>query len=242
MSLSILSPTTLGQGATVMSGIVPFSLDLVLRSQLTSPAGLLNPVQTTLLVSSNGVTWYPAAIATHKLFSSSYEAFRACDHATDPIPDLISYSTTGAISRNVGKQSVVEASWLYAMLMCQGPPDGGSCTVSAWADSGLLSGDAIVALTDGPTINIDLALGNTFAATLGGNRTLNPINAHGGKRFVLYLTQDSTGSRTVTWWSTIKWPGGTAPTLTTTPGKQDVFLFTETAAGAWDGFTAGQNL
>jgi hypothetical protein len=38
----------------------------------------------------------------------------------------------------------------------------------------------------------------------------------------LVLVQDSTGSRTVTWSTTIRWAGGTAPTLTTGGTKADV--------------------
>jgi hypothetical protein len=46
----------------------------------------------------------------------------------------------------------------------------------------------------------------------------------------------------VTWWSGIKWPGGTVPTLTATASKADIFTFIKTGAGAYYGFAAGQNL
>ena len=46
-----------------------------------------------------------------------------------------------------------------------------------------------------------------------------------GQLFALKLKQDGTGSRAVTWFSTIKWPGGTIPTLTTTAGHSDWFCF-----------------
>jgi hypothetical protein len=46
-----------------------------------------------------------------------------------------------------------------------------------------------------------------------------------GTEYFVYLTQDGTGSRTVTWPGTVKWPAATAPTLTTTAGKTDVFAF-----------------
>lgn len=39
---------------------------------------------------------------------------------------------------------------------------------------------------------------------------------------ILKLAQDATGSRTVTWPATVKWSGGTAPTLTTTASKIDL--------------------
>ena len=63
-----------------------------------------------------------------------------------------------------------------------------------------------------------------------------------GQPFILRLIQDGTGSRTVTWFSTINWAGGSAPTLTTTASAWDVFGFITTAADTYDGFVIGQNL
>jgi len=53
---------------------------------------------------------------------------------------------------------------------------------------------------------------------------------------VLRLQQDVTGGRVPTWFTTIKWAGGTTPTLTTTANKADVFGFLCTSAGNYDGF------
>jgi hypothetical protein len=44
-----------------------------------------------------------------------------------------------------------------------------------------------------------------------------------GDKIVIDLVQDGTGTRTVTWFTTIKWVGGTVPTLTTTINKIDTF-------------------
>ena len=75
------------------------------------------------------------------------------------------------------------------------------------------------------------------------NRILALQNETVGQIFILRLIQDGTGSRTVTWFSTIKWAdGGSEPTLTTTGGKTDVFGFIVTSSGNYDGFVIGQNL
>lgn len=100
----------------------------------------------------------------------------------------------------------------------------------------------IVTATDGGTVTFNLANGNTQQVTLGGNRTLAISNAKVGQAFTLRIIQDGTGSRTVTWFSTIKWENATVPTLTTTGGKTDVFVFLVTASGTYDGFIVGQNL
>lgn len=97
-------------------------------------------------------------------------------------------------------------------------------------------------VADSGTIDFDLSSGNVFTTTLGGNRTLTVSNATADQFFVVRLVQDATGSRTVTWFSTIKWPGGVTPTLTTTPTKTDVFGFHVTGAGTYDGFVIDQNL
>lgn len=56
-----------------------------------------------------------------------------------------------------------------------------------------------VALTDGATITINAALGNVFKVTLAGNRALAaPTNPVDGKTITVAITQDATGSRTLT--------------------------------------------
>jgi hypothetical protein len=96
--------------------------------------------------------------------------------------------------------------------------------------------------TDGTTITFDMSVSNTHTVTLGGNRTLAVSNVAVGQCFMINLVQDGTGSRTVTWFSTIKWPGGTTPTLTTTASKTDVFGFQCVSSGNYLGYIIGQNL
>lgn len=79
---------------------------------------------------------------------------------------------------------------------------------------------------------LDLASSNAFHLTLTGNVsgiTLN--NPMVGASYVLTLIQDGTGSRLVTWPAAIKWPGNTAPTLTTTAAGRDIItLYVESAS------------
>jgi hypothetical protein len=91
---------------------------------------------------------------------------------------------------------------------------------------------------DGATVTFDMAVTNKHQVTLGGNRTLTVTNDQIGQGFTLLLIQDGTGGRTVTWWSGIKWQGGSAPTLTVTGGKIDVVSFIKIAAGSYLGFAA----
>ena len=87
---------------------------------------------------------------------------------------------------------------------------------------------------------ISCAAGNSFIHTLTENTTFSFTNAPSSGAsfaFTLKLIQDST-ARTVTW-PTLKWAAGTAPTITTTSGGIDVFVFYHDGTG-WFGFTAGQ--
>lgn len=79
-----------------------------------------------------------------------------------------------------------------------------------------------VVLTDAATINTDASLSNTFLVTLGGNRSLaNPTNLQNGQILNWLVTQDGTGSRTLSYGTLFKWGGGSAPTLSTTAGARD---------------------
>jgi hypothetical protein len=83
-----------------------------------------------------------------------------------------------------------------------------------------------VALTDAATVSVDLSLSNHYTLTLGGNRTLGaPTNQTAGQSGVIVLSQDATGSRTLAFASVWKFPGGTAPTLTTTANAVDVLAY-----------------
>lgn len=97
----------------------------------------------------------------------------------------------------------------------------------------------------GGTLTLDCSAGNVFNVALNANiTTLSFTNVPAsGTAFALtlLLTADGT-ARTVTWGASVKWPGGTAPTLTSTNGKTDTFvLFTHDGGTNWLAFTGGQN-
>lgn len=79
------------------------------------------------------------------------------------------------------------------------------------------------ALTDVATIETDCDNSNTFTVTLGGNRTLDaPTNMKAGATYLWRITQDGAGSRTLSFNSVFKFPGGVAPVLTTDAGALDM--------------------
>jgi hypothetical protein len=75
--------------------------------------------------------------------------------------------------------------------------------------------------SSGAAFAIDLSQGDVQTLTLSANCTITLNNPVAGAIYRLLLVQDGGGSRTVTW-PTIKWAGGSAPTLTLTAGKTDI--------------------
>ena len=103
-------------------------------------------------------------------------------------------------------------------------------TVLTLSDSNVLFGKggyfAEQTLTDGATVTWNASTQQVAKLTLGGNRTLSaPTNGVTGQFISIAVIQDGTGSRTLTWNSVYEFTGDTAPTLTTTINKADVFVF-----------------
>jgi hypothetical protein len=100
----------------------------------------------------------------------------------------------------------------------------------------------LVTDADQATVSFDLNCAHVHQVTLGGNRTLALLNVSVGLWFRLFLNQDATGSRTVTWFSTVRWAGGSPPTLTTTASKTDMFDFVCIATGSYLNVNLSQNM
>jgi hypothetical protein len=77
----------------------------------------------------------------------------------------------------------------------------------------------------GTSQTLALTNGTVQTVTMTGNCTFTMPTNVAGKSFILIAVQDGTGSRTATFTS-VKWAGGTAPTLTTTATTgRDIFAF-----------------
>jgi len=100
---------------------------------------------------------------------------------------------------------------------------------------------SITSSSNAATIN--LRDGNLFEHDLTENVTYtfsNPAASGRASSFVLKVIQDST-ARTITWPTSVDWPAGTAPTLSTGNDNVDVFVFFTIDGGTtYYGFTAGQ--
>jgi hypothetical protein len=90
---------------------------------------------------------------------------------------------------------------------------------------------ALAALTDAANITWDVSHAQKAKVTLAGNRTMNAVsNPVEGTTYTLWVFQDATGSRTLTWTQTATlgaFDFGTSgpPQLTATPNKADILCF-----------------
>ena len=106
---------------------------------------------------------------------------------------------------------------------------------------------AEVTLTDGATVALNSALGRVFRLTAAGNRSiLAPTNPVQGRQITVIIQQDATGSRLVTFATgtgAFRFSGGLPfPTLTTTAGRKDKFVFQYDATdNRWDCLAAVLN-
>jgi hypothetical protein len=83
-------------------------------------------------------------------------------------------------------------------------------------------------LTDGATITWNVIDSPVAKVTLGGNRTISAPSGTtpaAGQFIAITVIQDATGSRLLTWNSAYEFTADTAPTLTTTASKADLFVF-----------------
>lgn len=79
--------------------------------------------------------------------------------------------------------------------------------------------------SSGTADTIDWGTGNFQVSTLTDNVTYTFTAPSGVSRLTLFIVQDATGSRTVTWPGTVEWAGGSAPTLTGTANSIDAVTF-----------------
>lgn len=95
----------------------------------------------------------------------------------------------------------------------------------------------------GGTATLDCSLSNIHKITMpAGNITIALSNITTGQIIKVDITQDGVGSRTVTWFTTIRWSGGVEPVLTTTASKRDSIGIECTGSNTYDGYVIGQNI
>lgn len=94
----------------------------------------------------------------------------------------------------------------------------------------------------GTTETIDVANGVWHAVTLDDNCTFTFTSPASGSdySFILEVTEDGTGGRTVAWPGSVAWPGGVTPAHDTTAGTTTIYGFmTRDGGTTWYGVQLG---
>jgi hypothetical protein len=154
----------------------------------------------------------------------------------------LSFSTI-ASGLTVGTTSITGGTSGYALFNNAGTL-GNTNTFTSFTLSAVTINDGYteetVTANTSTAYTISLANGTLQILTLTGNCTFTFPTATAGQSFMMFLKQDATGSRTVTWPAAVKWPNSVAPTITATASKGDKFVFTADGTN-WLGSVAGQN-
>ena len=86
----------------------------------------------------------------------------------------------------------------------------------------------IITLTDAASVVTDLNTGNVFYVTLAGNRTLaapTETTTNIGAVGQIYIQQDGTGSRTLSYNTVFQFPGASVPVLSTAANAVDALFY-----------------
>ena len=93
----------------------------------------------------------------------------------------------------------------------------------------------ITTLTDATSLVMNMATNNQFAVTLGGNRTLAaPTNLTVGQTGHIYVIQDGTGGRTLSFNAAFQFIGGVSAVMTSAAGSVDMLVFSVRASDKVD--------
>jgi hypothetical protein len=154
---------------------------------------------------------------------------------------LTSNSTGVYWSTVAGVNTAAQYSWSNTQSF------SANVSMTGWLDiESFVETDATPTISGG-TLTLDLAAAQVFEVSLNANittLTINNIPATASKvvSFTLVLTADGT-ARSVVWPAAFRWPANTAPTITSTLNRRDVFVFFTADSGtSWNAFVSGQNL
>ena len=177
----------------------------------------------TALFVTNGTTVLPVAQTTFTNITASGN-----------LAVLGTTSLSGAVNVG-GTLTVAGAVSLASTLNVAGATSVGgaatfSSTVTVSGKGKFMTGAfaPVVTLADAASVVPDLNTSNVFAVTLAGNRTLAaPTNTSTniGATGHIFIVQDATGDRTLSYNTAYQFPDGTVPVLTSTSGAVDVLFY-----------------
>jgi hypothetical protein len=210
---------------TIATGDVP-----VLNQNTTGTAGGLSA---TLGIGSGGSGQTTAQAALNAFAAAVTSGYYLRGNGTNVVLSAIqvadvpalNQSTTGTAANITGTAAILNGGTGQTTAAAALTALGGAALAGATM-TGYLA-PAVVTLTDASTVAVNAALGNDFrllmTSGVGSARTLaNPAGLTDGQDLTIALTQDSSGSQTVTWGTAYDFGTAGAPTLSTVASKTDL--------------------
>lgn len=180
-------------------------------------------------VSTGAVTITPALTLSAAL---TYGGVTLTNNVTGTGKMLLDTAPTFASTINYGGVTLsASVTGTGSMALSASPTFTGTVTAAGLTTTGTNTFSKQVngpssTLTDGASIAWDVSTKQAATVTLGGNRTLaNQSNAVAGGVYIITVTQDGTGTRTLAYGTNYKWAGGSAAVLSTAAGSVDVLTF-----------------
>jgi hypothetical protein len=115
-------------------------------------------------------------------------------------------------------------------------PAGRISTLNGVQFSGWAATTPVVVTFSATAMAVDCSLSNVFTTTFTANVTVAPSmnNPKDGQTINWFITQDGTGSRTMTWPASFKWSGASAGVLSTNANYVDILVATYlSTTGFW---------
>jgi len=203
-----------------------------------------NATSTAITLDSSGNVGIGTTTISRKLNIQGNQAIRLFNDAADSYLDLQHDSNGAVIQQAVSSKNILLRGGIASGQVVF--ETGGSERMRIEDNGDVNISEALKAKSYNETYvaiganNIDCETGNFFSKTISANTTFtfsNPPASGTGYGFVFKLTVS--GTRTVTWPSSVDWAGGTAPDAPAS-GETDVLCFiTHDGGTTWYGFLAG---
>lgn len=144
--------------------------------------------------------------------------------------DVGNYLTASSTNTLTNKTISYSSNTLTGVAPTASPTFSGTVTTATADLLGSVRGNVTAVAASA----IDCSVGNYFTKTASGALTWTVTNVPSSRAysFILELTNGGTGTQT--WFSGIKWPGGTAPTLTAS-GVDMLGFITDDGGTTWRG-------
>jgi hypothetical protein len=220
------------------TGAVSLTANNVLLGNGTSALQVVAPGTAGNILTSNGTTWQSTAPAASGVTTISFGS----TGLTPSTATNGAVSVAGTLAVASGGTGITSFGTGVATALGQNVTGSGSIvlatapTLGATTFTGGAQTTPVTVTFSATAMTVDCALSNVFATTFTANVTTAPTisNPRNGQTINWFITQDATGSRTMTWPTSFKWPGGLAGTLSTAANSVDLLVATYlSSTGFW---------